>query len=121
MAPVLLVNGSGILHHRHAGIASHLGVVAETPTIGVTKTLLCGRVEIEGMQPGESRPVVHEDRPISVALRPTAGSRRPISSRPAIAWTWRGRAGGSRLLLGRRCPSRSIGPTASAARPENRD
>ena len=28
MAEVLLVDGSGILHHRHAGIASHLGVVA---------------------------------------------------------------------------------------------
>ena len=52
------------------------------PTIGVTKTLLCGRVEIEGMRPGESRPVVHEDRPIGVALRPTAGSRRPIFVSP---------------------------------------
>ena len=58
MTEVLLVDGSGILHHRHAGIASHLGVVASIPTIGVTKKLLCGSVDIEGMAPGESRPVV---------------------------------------------------------------
>ena len=75
---VLLVDGSGILHHRHAGIATHLGVVAGLPTIGVTKRLLCGQANIEGMRPLEARPVLHEDRPIGVALRPTAGSRRPI-------------------------------------------
>jgi deoxyribonuclease V len=82
MAEVLLVDGSGILHHRHAGVASHLGVVASTPTIGVTKKLLCGQVDLEGISPGESRPVVHEDRLIGVALRPTAGSRRPIFISP---------------------------------------
>jgi deoxyribonuclease V len=116
MAEILLVDGSGILHHRRAGIASHLGVVASIPTIGVTKKLLCGRVNIEGMSPGESRPVVisagadnslggadipvyrrkpstlgrqeclphcaEEAQPIGIALRPTAGSRRPIFISP---------------------------------------
>jgi deoxyribonuclease V len=82
MSEVLLVDGSGILHHRRAGIASHLGVVASLPTIGVTKKLLCGSVDIEGMAAGESRPVVQEERPIGIALRPTAGSRRPIFVSP---------------------------------------
>lgn len=82
LAEVLMVDGNGILHHRHAGIASHLGVVATIPTIGVTKKLLCGSVNIEGMAPGESRPIVHADRPIGIALRPTAGSRRPIFISP---------------------------------------
>ena len=57
LSEVLLVDGSGILHHRHAGVASHLGVVASLPTVGVTKKLLCGRVDIEGMaraSPGRS-------------------------------------------------------------------
>ncbi|MEE8451237.1 MAG: endonuclease V [Thermoguttaceae bacterium] len=79
---VLLVDGSGILHPRHAGIAAHLGVVASLPTVGVTKKLLCGQVEIEGMQPSESRPVVYEDRLLGMALRPTSGSRRPIFISP---------------------------------------
>jgi len=112
MAEVLLVDGTGILHPRHAGIASHLGVAASTPTIGVTKKLLCGQVDIKAMDAGESRPVVHsyrtphaprevgrhnedrtphaprevgrhnEDRPIGVAIRPTAGSLRPIFVSP---------------------------------------
>lgn len=82
LAEVLLVDGSGILHHRHAGIASHLGVVASLPTIGVTKKLLCGQVDITNMTPGESRPVVFEDELIGVALRPTAGSLRPIFLSP---------------------------------------
>lgn len=82
LSQVILVDGSGILHQRHAGIATHLGVIASVPTIGVTKKLLCGQVEIDGMQPAESRPVVHEDDLIGMALRPTAGSRRPIFISP---------------------------------------
>lgn len=82
LSRVLLVDGSGILHQRHAGIATHLGVAASLPTIGVTKKLLCGRVDLEDMQPEQSRPVVYEDRLTGVALRSTAGSRRPIFISP---------------------------------------
>ncbi len=109
LAPVLMVDGSGILHHRRAGIASHLGVVASLPTVGVTKKLLCGQIlgekgtvpicaqhpsgrsgghraklgrGLPPFLPGESRPVVHEDRLTGVAIRPTAGSLRPIFISP---------------------------------------
>ncbi len=82
LSEVLLVDGSGLLHQRHAGIATHLGVVGGVPTIGVTKRLLCGQVDLEGMKPLESRPVVFEDRPVGVALRATAGSRRPLFISP---------------------------------------
>jgi deoxyribonuclease V len=105
IARVLLVDGSGILHHRHAGVATHFGVVAGLPTIGVTKKLLCGQVSIEGMQPGESRPVVHEGHPLGLALRPTTGSRRPLFISPGH----RVNLGFAeqvvrRMLLGRRLP-----------------
>ena len=76
MSEVILVDGTGILHHRHAGIATHLGVVADLPTVGVTKKLLCGQVELEGLEPGDSRPVVLENRVIGGAIRPTRRSRR---------------------------------------------
>ena len=82
MAPVVVVDGAGILHPRRAGIASHLGVVAGLPTIGVTKKLLCGQVDIDGLQPLESRPVVLEDQVIGTAIRPTSGSRRPLFVSP---------------------------------------
>jgi endonuclease V len=36
---LLMVDGNGILHQRKCGIASHLGVLLDTPSIGVAKTL----------------------------------------------------------------------------------
>ncbi len=104
-ADVLLVDGSGVLHPRGAGIASHAGVVASVPTIGVTKKILCGRVDLEEIRPLEGRPVVHRGKTLGVAIRPTAGSRRPIFVSPghrvnlAMAETVI-----RRLLLGRRLP-----------------
>ena len=105
MADLILVDGSGILHQRHAGIATHLGVAANLPTVGVTKKHLCGTVDIEDMEPEESRPVMHEGRAIGSALRATAGSRRPIFISPGhrvdlarSEWVVR------RSLTGRRLP-----------------
>ena len=45
MPQVLLVDGSGMLHPRGCGSASHLGVVADVPTIGVAKTLYIPAVQ----------------------------------------------------------------------------
>ncbi|GAA0463822.1 endonuclease V [Halococcus dombrowskii] len=35
-------DGSGRIHYREAGLATHLGVVFDLPSIGVAKSLLCG-------------------------------------------------------------------------------
>lgn len=45
---VLLVNGCGINHFQGVGLASHVGVTEDIPTIGVTRRLLCGRFSSEG-------------------------------------------------------------------------
>lgn len=39
-----LFDGSGRIHFRQAGIATHVGVVRDLPSIGVAKSLLCGSV-----------------------------------------------------------------------------
>ena len=105
LADVVLVDGSGILHQRRAGVASHLGVVASLPTIGVTKKLLCGEVDIEGLQPMQPRPVVLDNRLIGAAIRPTSGSKRPIFVSPGhrvnLAFS---ENVVTRLLIGRRLP-----------------
>ncbi|HTN30404.1 MAG TPA: deoxyribonuclease V [Pseudomonas sp.] len=48
---LLFIDGQGIAHPRRLGIAAHLGVVADLPSIGVAKTLLVGR----GATPDEGR------------------------------------------------------------------
>jgi len=40
---IVFVDGSGRIHYREAGLATHVGVTLEVPTIGVAKSLLCGR------------------------------------------------------------------------------
>ena len=42
---LILVDGSGILHPRRLGMASHLGLALNKPTIGVTKKFFIGRTE----------------------------------------------------------------------------
>ena len=41
-ADLLVLDGSGRIHFRQAGLATHLGVVFDTPAVGVAKNLLCG-------------------------------------------------------------------------------
>ncbi|QSG06232.1 endonuclease V [Halapricum desulfuricans] len=37
-----VVDGSGRIHFRQAGLATHVGVTLDRPTVGVAKSLLCG-------------------------------------------------------------------------------
>lgn len=42
---VLVLDGHGIAHPRSMGVATHFGIVADTPTIGCAKSRLTGRFE----------------------------------------------------------------------------
>lgn len=80
--PVIMVDGTGILHPRRAGIASFLGVAAAWPSVGVIKKRLCGRVDLDGMKHLESRRIMLDGRPVGTAIRPTAKGHRPIYVSP---------------------------------------
>ena len=41
---VLLIDGNGQLHPRMCGLACYIGLLLDKPTIGVAKSLLCGKV-----------------------------------------------------------------------------
>ncbi|WP_299331988.1 endonuclease V [Haloplanus sp.] len=56
---IVVFDGSGRIHYRQAGLATHLGVVLDVPSVGVAKRLLCGRVdgETDGNPEGWRAPV----------------------------------------------------------------
>ncbi len=51
---LLVFDGSGRIHFRQAGIATHIGVIFDTPAIGVAKRLLCGTPAMPLEDPLES-------------------------------------------------------------------
>jgi deoxyribonuclease V len=46
-------DGQGISHPRKLGIAAHMGVLLDLPTIGVAKSPLAVRGEEPGLEPGD--------------------------------------------------------------------
>ncbi|MGC1272358.1 MAG: endonuclease V [Planctomycetaceae bacterium] len=82
VAPLLLVDGNGILHPRRTGIATQLGVLADHPTVGVSKHLLCGTVVMDGAFGEGSGRVVHRGETVAAALPPSRRGTRPIFVSP---------------------------------------
>jgi deoxyribonuclease V len=77
---VLLVDGHGLAHPRRFGLASHLGVLLDLPTVGVAKSVLTGSFPNPGQSPGSQAELISEDEVLGVALRTRAGSRPVIVS-----------------------------------------
>jgi deoxyribonuclease V len=66
---LLMVDGQGIAHPRRMGIAAHLGVLIDMPTIGVAKSCLAGRFEMPGLSRGSSSPLILGKERIGTVLR----------------------------------------------------
>lgn len=66
---LIMGDGHGIAHPRRLGIASHLGVLIDLPTIGVAKSLLVGKHEAVPAEKGHWQPLQHRGETIGVVLR----------------------------------------------------
>lgn len=72
---LLFVDGQGIAHPRRLGLASHIGVLADRPTIGVAKSRLIGRFEEPSAEKGASAPLTDGEEVIGAVLRTRRGVR----------------------------------------------
>lgn len=66
---VIIVDGHGRSHPRRMGIACHLGVLLDQPTIGCAKSILCGTAQAPGNMVGAWAPLMDRDEIIGAALR----------------------------------------------------
>jgi len=77
---VLLVDACGINHYRFAGLASHVGVILDLPTIGVSKRPLCGE-HTEPVSVGDHSVLRFHGRAVGFVLK-TWKDSRPIFISP---------------------------------------
>lgn len=66
---VFIVDGQGRAHPRRLGIASHLGVLLDRPTIGCAKSILCGKAVEPKNQIGAWSPLIDHGETIGAAVR----------------------------------------------------
>ncbi|MDT8894335.1 deoxyribonuclease V [Halomonas sp. I1] len=66
---LVMVDGQGIAHPRRLGVASHLGLWLDLPTIGIAKKRLCGRHAEPGSEKGDWMPLMDGEDTIGAVLR----------------------------------------------------
>jgi deoxyribonuclease V len=81
MPDLILCDGQGIAHPRGMGLATHLGLLVDCPTIGCAKSRLVGTYSELAEEKGASAELVHEGKVIGVAAR-TRERVKPIFISP---------------------------------------
>ena len=99
---VLVVNGTGIDHPRHAGMALHLGYLLDLPTVGVTHRSLCAEDSWPDDEKGSISPLTHGGRIEGYWVRTRDGARPLVAhaawrtspetaAQVVLSTTWRAR------------------------------
>lgn len=77
---LLMVDGQGYAHPRRFGIACHLGLLLDRPSIGCAKSVLVGRYAELGPNPGDEAPMSDRGETVGMALRTKKNSNPMIIS-----------------------------------------
>ncbi|HNB54441.1 MAG TPA: deoxyribonuclease V [Anaerolineales bacterium] len=72
MPDVWLCDGQGIAHPRRFGLACHLGVLLDLPTVGCAKSVLTGKFEEPLPERGNVAPLIDNEEVIGMAVRTRA-------------------------------------------------
>jgi deoxyribonuclease V len=91
---LVLYDGQGIAHPRRFGIASHVGLALDCPSIGVAKTRLVGAHRAPADRRGAWAPLVDDGETIGAVLRTRRGVKpvyvsigHRVSLETAVRWT----------------------------------
>lgn len=74
---LILIDGQGLAHPRRLGIACHIGILFDKPTIGCAKSRLVGEHQEPAGRSGSTAPLWHEGERVGMVLR-TRDEVRPI-------------------------------------------
>lgn len=66
---LIFFDGQGIAHPRRLGIASHIGVLLDIPTIGCAKSKLCGTYDEPAQREGAASPLIDREETLGMVLR----------------------------------------------------
>lgn len=78
---LILIDGQGIAHPRSMGIATHLGLLLNLPSIGCAKSRLIGTHKELAMDPGNAVPLVEGGRAVGMVVR-TRDGIKPVFVSP---------------------------------------
>lgn len=69
----IVADAQGIAHPRRMGLASHLGLFVDVPTVGCAKSLLVGKFEEPGAEKGGATDLVHRGEVVGKVVRTRSG------------------------------------------------
>ncbi len=70
---VIIFDGHGIAHTRRMGLASHLGIILNRPSIGCAKSVLTGKYQMPGKRKGDYSLLEDDGEILGAALRTKQG------------------------------------------------
>ena len=70
---ILILDAQGLAHPRRMGLASHLGIFLDVPTVGCAKSRLVGSYEEPGVEKGSATDLVHRGEIVGKVLRTRVG------------------------------------------------
>ena len=75
---LLMIDGQGIAHPRGFGLACHVGVLLDVPTLGVAKKRLYGRYDEPGEKRGSWTPLLSGEGEVVGSVLRTRDGVKPV-------------------------------------------